>query len=64
MDLKKIFTKELLTTHTKNYLVYTKIMPTKFVWTPELHELYMCAVDKLGGPEVGIATPISILHEE
>ena len=40
-----------------------KIMPTKFVWTPELHELYMSAVDKLGGPEVGIATPISILHE-
>ena len=38
-------------------------MPTKFVWTPELHELYMSAVDKLGGPEVGIATPISILHE-
>ena len=24
-------------------------MPTKFVWTPELHELYMSAVDKLGG---------------
>ena len=34
-----------------------------FVWTPELHELYMSAVDKLGGPDVGIATPTSILHE-